>query len=111
MAVNRMKDLDLGKVKTSMDNHRGSEKLEVIIYFSILFLLIKTTTAVMGQISLFICVCVIFTCELSVGRCWSCHSGCHKGRMESAVCSTLTLHLAGQQAEKGEWLINCHTWK
>lgn len=29
MAVYRMKDLDLGKVKPSMDNQRVSEKLEV----------------------------------------------------------------------------------
>lgn len=44
MAVYRMKDLDHGKVKTSMDNHRGSEKLKVkkiFFYFSILFLLVK----------------------------------------------------------------------
>lgn len=72
MAVYRMKDLDLDKVKTSMDNHRGSEKFEVkkkkILLFDILFHVYITLLQIHyhycssgSNVVIYSRLCVIFT--------------------------------------------------
>lgn len=62
---------------------------------------------------LFVSLCYFYMCELSVGQCWSDHGGCDTGRRDSAVPSSLSFHLAGEQAKDGQWLINwnSHAWK
>lgn len=72
------------------------------------------TIAAVGQMQLFICVSVLFLhVWTSVGQCWSDHGGCDTGRRDSAVPPSLSLHLVGEQAKDGQWLINwnSHAWK
>lgn len=62
---------------------------------------------------LFVSLCYFYMCELSLGQYWCDHGGCDTERRDSAVPSSLSLHLAGEQAKDGQWLINrnSHAWK